>query len=166
MTPVANNSVSLVCGVLIFGIVFALLGPTLTPADKLAIMKSSGPASTGMTFIWLPVLYQQLGAGGRVLACFFFLALTFAALSSFIPMLESPALALMDLGMKRHWAIVTVSGAMLLMSIPTSLSNGYLLNQDFVWGVGLLLSGFFFALLVIHYGPMRFVEVSHLDGIY
>jgi NSS family neurotransmitter:Na+ symporter len=42
------------------------------------------------------------------------------------------------------------------MGVPSALSMGFFENQDNVWGVGLLLSGLFFALAVLRYGVDRF----------
>ncbi|MGN8226669.1 hypothetical protein ABFW99_013575 [Gracilimonas sp. BCB1] len=50
-------------------------------------MKTSGLASTGLTFIWMPQLFEPM-AGGGIFAILFFLGLTFAAFSSLISMIE------------------------------------------------------------------------------
>ena len=50
-------------------------------------MKTSGPASTGLTFMWLPQLFAKMQLG-RLLAILFFLGLTFAGFSSLISMFE------------------------------------------------------------------------------
>jgi NSS family neurotransmitter:Na+ symporter len=42
------------------------------------------------------------------------------------------------------------------MGIPSALSMPFFVNQDYVWGVGLLLSGLFFGLAVLRYGVDRF----------
>ena len=47
---------SLLCGMTIFGTVFSSLiitRPTFAQSDIIDIVKDSGPASTGLTFIWL-----------------------------------------------------------------------------------------------------------------
>ena len=49
---------SLICGITVFGTVFSTLiltRGTYTRADIVDIMKDSGPASTGLTFIWYAV---------------------------------------------------------------------------------------------------------------
>jgi NSS family neurotransmitter:Na+ symporter len=40
--------------------------------------------------------------------------------------------------------------------MPSALNLGFLANQDFVWGIGLLISGAFVAFAVIRYGVRRF----------
>jgi len=42
--------------------------------------------------------------------------------------------------------------------VPSALDEGFFQNQDFVWGVGLMVSGLFFAYAVIRYGARRFRE--------
>src|SRR5690606_7071772 len=82
--------------------------------------------------------------------------LAFAALSSLIAMLELASRVLIDGGMPRERAVALAGGLGFLMGVPSALSMGFFDNQDFVWGVGLMLSGFFFALAVVRYGVTRF----------
>jgi NSS family neurotransmitter:Na+ symporter len=53
-----------------------------------------------------------------------------------------------------------------LAGVPSALSLGFLKNQDWVWGVGLLVSGLFFALAIVRYGVRRFREeqLNHPDS--
>lgn len=68
LTPLVNNSISLVCGMLIFSISFALMDAYVPTSDgKLEVLKNAGPASTGLTFMWIPLLYSAVPTG-RVLA--------------------------------------------------------------------------------------------------
>ena len=70
-------------------------------ADRAAIldvMRNSGPASTGLTFVWMPQLFAKMPFG-RPLAVLFFVALSFAALSSLISMIELTSRNLVDLGL-------------------------------------------------------------------
>ena len=71
----------------------------------------------------------------------------------------------MDLGFERKLAIKIVAMAGFLFGIPSALYMGFFHNQDWVWGVGLLVSGLFFSLSVIRYGPTRFRrELVNLPG--
>ncbi|HEV2130705.1 MAG TPA: hypothetical protein VGR27_06360, partial [Longimicrobiaceae bacterium] len=65
---------------------------------------------------------------------------------------------LVDGGMARSRAISLVGTAGFLLGIPSALSMAVFDNQDWVWGVGLMLSGFFFAFAVVRYGVTRFRE--------
>jgi NSS family neurotransmitter:Na+ symporter len=60
--------------------------------------------------------------------------------------------------MQRRTAIVTVAIVGTLLGIPSALNRDVFANQDFVWGVGLMLSGLFFAIAVMRYGVRRFRE--------
>ncbi len=88
-TGIGNNVVSLVAAVIIFSTVFGSLGSTMSNSEVLGVMKSSGPASTGLTFIWMPQLFASMGGGG-IFSILFFLGLTFAAFSSLISMILEP----------------------------------------------------------------------------
>jgi NSS family neurotransmitter:Na+ symporter len=158
LTGVGNNTVSLLCATMIFGTVFATLEPVTMvdgePLTRLQVMRDSGPASTGLTFIWMPQLFSQMPLG-RPLAVLFFLGLTFAAFTSLISMIELTVRTLTDWRVSRRRAVgLTVAGAF-LVGVPSALDLDVLGNQDFVWGVALMVSGAFIASLVSLYGPDR-----------
>lgn len=155
LTGVGNNVVSLVSATMIFGTVFAVLGAQgLGTAEVLGVMRESGPASTGLTFIWMPQLFGQMPFG-RVLAVLFFLGLSFAAFTSLVSMIELSARALVDWGVSRRQAAWGVAGVGALLGLPSAMNLTFLGNQDFVWGVALMISGAFIALLVGRYGAAR-----------
>lgn len=155
ITGLGNNSASLLIGIMIFPAVFALapqLG--LIPEE---IMAEVGPANTGLAFIWIPNLFTKV-PGSSIFTAIFFLALSFAALSSLIAMIEMVTRILMDMGVKRDRAIVMVWISAFILGIPSALSLEFFGNQDWAWGVGLMVSGFFFASAVIVYGAKNFRE--------
>jgi NSS family neurotransmitter:Na+ symporter len=145
-----NNSVSLLAGITIFCTVFAVI-----PAQAEEVIRSAGPANTGLTFIWIPQLYQHT-PGGAFFAAFFFIALTFAAFSSLISMLELTTRALVDVRVPRKRALLIVYVLGFLLGLPSALSVDFFLNQDWVWGLGLMLSGAMIASAVIGFGADRF----------
>lgn len=116
-----------------------------------------GSGNNGLTFIWVPQIFDTLPFG-RALTSIFFLALAFAALTSLIAMIELAARVLIDGGMPRGRAVALSGGLGFLLGVPSALSMGFFENQDFVWGVGLMLSGFFFAFAVVKYGVRKFRE--------
>jgi NSS family neurotransmitter:Na+ symporter len=102
----------------------------------------------------VPQLFQQI-PGGRFFQALFFLSLVFAAWTSLVSMIELASRILIDLGMTRGRAIAVVGTAGLLFGIPSALEIGVFQNQDWVWGVALMVSGFFFAFAVLRYGVTR-----------
>ncbi len=50
-----NNSISLIAGIIIFSTVFSL-----SSVDAMSQISQSGPANTGLTFIYLPLLFSNL----------------------------------------------------------------------------------------------------------
>jgi NSS family neurotransmitter:Na+ symporter len=58
--------------------------------------------------------------------------------------------------MARSRAVWWVGGVGFLAGTPAALSLGFFYNQDNVWGIGLMLSGFFFAFAVLKFGVRRF----------
>ncbi|HHL73105.1 MAG TPA: sodium-dependent transporter [Bacteroidetes bacterium] len=150
-----NNSASLLAGIVIFPAVFALapqLNLGISPAE---LLSTSGPASTGLTFIWIPRLFSEIPASGFFLFIFF-LALSIAAISSLIAMFELAARSLMNLGMTREKAVLFVWLICFIFGAPSALSMDFFQNQDWVWGVGLIVSGFFIAFSANRYGLRRF----------
>ncbi len=162
ITGIGNNTVSLLAATMIFATVFSTLGATMSQTDVLGVMRSSGPASTGLTFVWMPQLFAQMPFG-KTFAVLFFLGLSFAALSSLLSMIELASRVLVDLKIPRSRAVVGVAVAGFLFGIPSAINLNMLGNQDFVWGVALMISGAFFALVVRQYGARRFRE-AHVES--
>lgn len=159
-TGLGNNGASLLAALAILPAVFALA--PLAGADPSELVQQSGPASTGLTFIWMPVLFQQMPWGGALLSVLFFLGLSFAALSSLIAMVELGVRTLVDHGMSRQKATWATFGVGFLLGLPSAVDIGGLdsqsifANQDWVWGVGLIVSGGIVAFSVLGYGVRRF----------
>lgn len=158
-----NNAVSIIAGVIIFSTVFAL-----SSADALEQITTSGPANTGLTFIYLPLLFSKISDYNSVnifFASIFFLALAFAAISSLISMLELTSRTIIDFGFTRKKAVISVAIISFILGSPSALDMDFFANQDWVWGVGLILSGVFIAFSVIKYGPDKFrKEIINGDG--
>lgn len=149
-----NNSVSLIAGITIFSTVFAL-----SSTDAMIQISQSGPANTGLTFVYLPLLFTKMSDSiivNTVFASLFFLALSFAALTSLFSMIELATKTIMDFGLARKKAIIIVASAGFLLGIPSALNMQFFINQDWVWGVGLILSGAFIAFALIKYGVDKF----------
>lgn len=64
----------------------------------------------------------------------------------------------MDLGVPRKKAILLISFFGILFGMPSAWSLEVFSNQDWVWGLGLILSGLLFALAVMKIGVGRFRE--------
>jgi NSS family neurotransmitter:Na+ symporter len=144
-----NNSMSLLAGIMVLCTVFSVMPEAAT--------QIVGAGNEGLTFIWVPQLFAQI-PGGRFFMALFFMALVFAAWTSLVAMIELASRVLMDLGLSRGRAITVVGSAGVLFGIPSALNLGFFQNQDWVWGVGLMLSGFFFAFAVLRYGVTRWRE--------
>ena len=144
-----NNSMSLLAGIMVLCTVFSVMPD--------AASQIVGAGNEGLTFIWIPQLFAQI-PGGRFFMALFFLALVFAAWTSLVSMIELAARVFMDRGVSRGKAIAIVGTAGILFGIPSALKLGFFQNQDWVWGVGLMLSGFFFAFAVLKYGVTKWRE--------
>ena len=147
-TAFGNNSASLLAAIAVMCTVFAALPETQARAALAA-------GNEGLTFIWMPQLFASL-SGGRIFLPIFFLTLSFAAVSSLIAMLEMASRMLMDIGWPRARAVPTVGATAFLLGLPSAWSMGFFKNQDWVWGIGLIVSGLFIAIAVIRYGPSKF----------
>lgn len=149
-----NNSMSLLAGIMVLCTVFSVMPD--------AASQIVGAGNEGLTFIWIPQLFAQM-PGGRFFQALFFLALVFAAWTSLVAMIELAARILMDRGVTRAKAITIVGVIGMTLGAPSALHIGFFQNQDWVWGVGLMLSGFFFAFAVLKYGVSKWREtfVNH-----
>jgi NSS family neurotransmitter:Na+ symporter len=143
MIGFGNNSVSLLAGIMVLCTVFAI-----QPDARDQIV---GAGNEGLTFIWMPQLFAAMPAGGFFMVLFF-LGLSFAALTSLISMIELASRVLMDAGFARRRAVITIGVAALVLGLPSAYSIDFLHNQDWVWGVGLMISGLFFAIGARQFG--------------
>ncbi len=152
-----NNSASLLAGLMVICSVFALApaDPGAPPAGEL--LQLGGPGNTALSFLWIPALFQQMPFG-QVSLILFFVALVVAAISSLIAMIELGTRIFMDAGMSRQSAVKFVVVGGFLLGLPSALSMSFLMNQDNVWGIGLMVSGFLFAVAVNKFGARRFRE--------
>ncbi|MFV2007824.1 MAG: sodium-dependent transporter [Longimicrobiales bacterium] len=153
-----NNALSLLAGIMVLATVFSIMPD--------AASEIVGAGNEGLTFIWVPQLFALM-PGGRFFMALFFIALVFAAWTSLVAMIELASRILMDLGLPRGRAIAMVGAAGLLFGIPSALNMDVFANQDWVWGVGLMLSGFFFAFAVLKFGVAKwretFINTGHSD---
>ncbi len=149
MLGFGNNTVSLLAGIMVLCTVFSIMPDA---ANQIV-----GASNEGLTFIWVPQLFAQMPLG-RFFMVLFFLALFFAAWTSLISMVELAARVLQDAGIERGRALMIILVVGFALGVPSALSEDVFLNQDFVWGVGLMVSGLFFALAVLKYGVRRFRE--------
>ncbi len=153
-----NNTASLLAGMAILPAVFAL---SATEGEAIAYLQAGNQA---LTFTVIPMLFSQLPAG-ELLAIIFFLALSIAAFSSFLPMIELLQRNLGDLGLTRKRAFVLVIVIFLVFGFPSAWSLDVFSNQDWVWGVGLMLSGLFILIAVARHGAAKFkTELVDVDS--
>ena len=149
MLGFGNNSVSLLAGIMVLCTVFSIMPDAAT--------QIVGAGNEGLTFIWVPQLFAQMPAGS-IFMVLFFVALFFAAFTSLISMVELATRVLQDMNVSRGRALTMVGLIGFVLGIPSALNAGIFGNQDFVWGVGLMVSGLFFASAVLRYGVRRFRE--------
>lgn len=145
-----NNSISLLAGMIIFSTVFAL-----SSSDAIKLITQSGPANTGLTFIALPQLFSKMFGSmllNGIFASIFFLSLFFAAFTSLLSMIELAVKTLVDFGIERKRGTILVASFGFILGIPSSVSLEFLVNQDWVWGIGLILSGAFISFAVNKFG--------------
>lgn len=155
ITAIGNNFISLIAGVMIFSTVFSILIIDGQSQDFIIkTLRDSGPASTGLTFIWIPQLFNEIPLG-RYLSIIFFLGLLIAGISSFISMIELSCSNLIDLGFSRKKSIMFICSAIFLLGIPSASNTSFFSNQDFVWGIGLIISGIIISIGVIRYGANK-----------
>ena len=145
ITAFANHSISLVAGIMIFATVYALI-----PLRAAEVISQPGPLNTGLAFIWIPQLLSRL-PGGTLFSIIFFLALSFAFMSSLISMIALAVRVLSDAGLTTWKTTLLVGVLGFLMGISYALSPTFFLNQDWVWGIGLIVSGAFFAFAVLRF---------------
>ncbi len=117
-----DTSVAILAGVAIFPALFAF---GMEPA--------AGP---GLVFVVVPSLFAQMGSFGPILSVIFFVALTVAALTSSVSLLEVVVAYLMDeRKMERKKSVNIAGGIMVITGMLSSLSMGALSGFT-ILGVG------------------------------
>ncbi len=149
----SNNTASILAALAIIPTVFAVF----PPGEAVKVIQTTGESNTGFTFIWIPKLLGG-NSGGQYMLVLFFLALTLAAMTSLIAMIELVVRNLIDLGLYRRTATVAVTVFIAFCGSPSALSSAFFDNQDWVWGLGLLVNGLLFSLAVRRFGIRRFRE--------
>ena len=169
----ANNSISIIAGLTVMMAVFAVVD------DPLAAVSGG---SSAITFLVLPEVFAQAPGGPFVqltMVTMFFLALSFAALTSMISTVELCVRNFVDHGIDRPKAVGFTSIAIFLFGLPSAGlwilvddSTGvvfpqFLEVQDHIWGYGLMFSGLFIAYSIWKYGWNRYrvwQEENDIEG--
>jgi len=144
-TCFADTTAAFTAGLCVIPTIFAF------SPDPMAAVKSG---NTGLAFIHLTKLFCEI-PGGTIMALAFFLALILAALSSEIAMIELGARILEDAGWNRKKATWGIALATLILGMPSALSGTFLDNQDWVWGVGLMVSCLLLGVAAIKVGVAK-----------
>lgn len=152
---IGDNVGALVAGMTVLPAIFAL-SPSLEFANE-----AMAQGNTGITFVYLAQLFTKLPAG-NVIAAVFFLAMAIAALSSLLPMIEVGVKNVMDLGVDRRKSTLIIVIGGFLLGIPSAYSLNFLDNQDWVWGIGLLISGLFTAIIMMKFG-LEEIRTQHIN---
>lgn len=151
-----NNLASILAALIILPTTFALL-----PRGEALEVLAAG--NQGLTFMALPGLFASI-PGGRIVGTFFFLALALAAFSSLLSMMELGVRTLGDAGVGRRTSTWITAAFGLVMGLPSALSMQVFDNQDWVWGVGLLVTGMLISLSVVLGGLRRFLSATAGTG--
>ncbi|MFT6867042.1 MAG: NSS family neurotransmitter:Na+ symporter [Cyclobacteriaceae bacterium] len=144
-----NNTASLFAGMAILPAVFALAASENEAVEYLQT------GSQALTFTIIPKLFAQI-PGGYFMSVIFFLALTFAAFSSFLPMLQLFISNVVKAGVTGRKMRIILFVVFVAFGFPSAYSLDFFSNQDWVWGIGLILSGLFIAFATVRYGAIKF----------
>ncbi|MEM9857757.1 MAG: sodium-dependent transporter [Bacteroidota bacterium] len=144
-----NNTASLMAAMAILPAVFAL---STSESEAVSFLQSGNQA---LTFTIIPKLFSTF-EGGAFLSVIFFLAFFMAAFSSLLPMLELFISNLQDMGFKRSNAAIRAGIFSIIFGLPSAYSLSVFNNQDWVWGIGLIISGLLIIVAVLKYGVIKF----------
>ncbi len=144
-----NNTASILSAMAILPAVFAM---STTSEEAISHLQSGSQA---LTFTIIPKLFAEF-PGGYLMTFFFFLTLTLAAFSSFLPMVQLFKSNLVQFGFSNRLITLVLFFAFVVFGFPSAYSLDFFSNQDWVWGIGLVLSGLFVAFATIKYGALKF----------
>lgn len=144
----ADSGSSMLAAMAVLPLVF-VASPNLQVA-----MDSLHAGNTGFTFIYLTKFFPTLPLGS-IMAALFFFALAISALGSLLAQTEVIVANIMDWGVSRKKAALWTAGVCIVGGLPSCIWPKFMDNQDFVWGVGLLFAGVFFAMAAMRAGLPR-----------
>ncbi len=156
-TGVGNNSIEVIVALMIFPAMFAIMG--LGAVDYLSGTSWKG----GIAFQTAPLIFDQM-TGGAVINALFFFGLSSAALTSLVALVELGARFFTDLGFERKTGLAIVIGMCVVLGTPSALSDTVFDNQDYVWGVGLIVAGLFQAFLVLRFGAVKYAAILNRNA--
>jgi neurotransmitter:Na+ symporter, NSS family len=143
-----NLLASLLAGVAVMCTIFAL-------RTREFAIEAAESGNEGLAFIFFSELFGEMPGGTWFFAPLFFLALALAGVSSLIAMMELAARNVEDLGLPRRRGVPLIIVVAFLAGIPSAISLDFFANQDFVWGIGLLIGGLFCAIAMMKWGVER-----------
>ncbi|MDP7658536.1 MAG: sodium-dependent transporter [Candidatus Thalassarchaeaceae archaeon] len=167
----ANNSISIIAGLTVMMAVFAVVDDPLSAVSG---------GSSAITFLVLPEVFAQAPGGPVVqlaMVTMFFLALSFAALTSMISTVELCVRNFVDHGIERPQAVGFTTIAIFFFGLPSAMlwirmdpGTGvafpqFLEVQDHIWGYGLMFSGLFIAYSIWKYGWNRYRVWQDDNGV-
>ena len=167
----ANNSISIIAGLTVMMAVFAVSDDPLNAVSG---------GSSAITFLVLPEVFAQAPGGPIVqliMVAIFFLALSFAALTSMISTVELCVRNFVDHGFDRPMSVAFTGLAIFAFGLPSAMvwilvddSTGvafpaFLELQDHIWGYGLMFSGLFIAYSIWSYGWSRYKDWQNTNGV-
>ena len=116
----ADVGIAFIAGLMIFPLVAYNNGGDMS-------MVGSTQAGPALIFVTLPGVFETLGStAGSIVGGFFFLLLSFAALTSTVSLLEVPVSYFVDeYSMKRKKATILVAVVIFVAGIPSMFANGY-----------------------------------------
>ncbi|MDP7002019.1 MAG: sodium-dependent transporter [Candidatus Thalassarchaeaceae archaeon] len=167
----ANNSISIIAGLTVMMAVFAVSDDPLNAVSG---------GSSAITFLVLPEVFAQAPGGPIVqliMVTIFFLALSFAALTSMISTVELCVRNFVDHGFDRPMSVAFTGLAIFAFGLPSAMvwilvddSTGvafpaFLELQDHIWGYGLMFSGLFIAYSIWSYGWSRYKDWQNANGV-
>ena len=156
----ANNSISIIAGLAVLSAIFAV------STDPLGTVTNG---SSAITFLALPEVFAQAPGGSVgvwVMMSGFFLALSFAAITSMISTVELCVRNFVDHGYSRNKSVGFTALAIFAFGLPSAFiwikldAEGvafpeFLEVQDHIWGYGLMFSGLFIAFTIWKYGFLK-----------
>jgi NSS family neurotransmitter:Na+ symporter len=146
-----NNTASILAGMAILPAVFALA------SSEAAAISYLQQGNFALTFNVIPQLFAQVPGGG-FLALIFFGAFALAGFTSLLSMIELLLKIISDLGYSRNQSVIRGALICIIFGVPSAWSLNFFENQDWVWGIGLVVSGLFIIFAVLRHGIQAFKD--------
>ena len=142
---------ALVCATMVIPAIFAMSG-------DLQAAVSAG--NFGITFVYVASIFSSMPNGGLIISILFFAILAAAGITSEFAMVETVGIQFVQNFKVKSRTKATWLGGLVIfcVGVPSAIWTGFIANQDWVCGIGLLVAGLLYVIATLKHGATKVMD--------